>query len=176
MNLRRRNNDAVLGRVLLFLGAYAPAAIIVSLRVGFSVTGVFIGVIGIALTVTWVVYLQWLVPRGRISEYTIRESHSMDQEFTAYLATYLFPVVATAPADTGEVIAYVITFFVILIVAFRADLGAVNPIAYAFGYRIVRVVDTSNERLIFITRTSVAAGETWEVREISGLRLPIERR
>ena len=54
-----------------------------------------------------------------------------------YLATYLLPFIGLVPEDWGDWAAYVLYFFVAMIVFIRTDLTLVNPTLYILKHRVV---------------------------------------
>jgi hypothetical protein len=127
----------LLGRVVLLGGAYAPAALIIGARTVPALGGwgaVGLGVIGIGV---WSLFLAWL-PHAQPREIEIATVEPADTEVTAYIASYLLPILAAASPTTGDIVAYAICGLLILIVAFAADLGSVNPVVYLFRLRVMR--------------------------------------
>ncbi len=148
----------ILGRLVLLAGAYAPAALIIGARTVPRPVGwiaVAMGVIGVSV---WSLFLAWL-PRAQPREIELAAVEPADTEITAYIASYLLPILAAASPTTGDIVAYVLCAVLILIVAFAADLGAVNPVVYLFRLRVIRV-RVAEEPVIMLVRAVPRAGTT----------------
>lgn len=127
----------LLGRLVLLAGAYAPAALIIGARTAPSIGGwvaIGVGLLGIG---AWSLVLTWL-PHAQTRQINLTAVEPADTEVTAYIISYLLPIVAAASPATGDIVAYVLCGLLILIVAFAADLGSVNPIVYLFRLRVMR--------------------------------------
>jgi hypothetical protein len=145
------------GRLLLLIGAYAPAAVIIGARTAPSLGGWIAIGIGIAGIGVWSLFLVWL-RRAQPHEIELTAVEPADTEVTAYIASYLLPILAATSATTGDIIAYVLCGLLILVVAFAADLGSVNPIVYLFRLRVMRA-RVDGEHVIILAR-KVPAVET----------------
>ncbi|HWT92033.1 MAG TPA: hypothetical protein VN238_03485 [Solirubrobacteraceae bacterium] len=131
--------DAALGRLILLASAYAPAAIIIGLRAMPATEArlsLCAGLIGLWV---WAAFLWWL-PRAQPRPVVINQAQPVDPEVTGYIVSYLLPVVAAASPKTGDLLAYGVCAALILVVAWAADLGAVNPLVYLFRLRVSRVL------------------------------------
>jgi hypothetical protein len=139
MRASPNRKDGRLGRIILLVGAYAPAAIIVGFRVGFELGGYIAIGIGVLGVLAWVALLQiWLPHHAHPRAVVLKTVEPLDTEVTAYIASYLLPIVAAGSPGTGDWFAYGLCAVLILIVAYGADLGSVNPIVYLFGLRVAR--------------------------------------
>lgn len=139
----------VLGRLLLLFGAYAPAAVIIGARIAPSPGGwmaIGLGIVGIGV---WSLFLARL-PHAQPREIELTAVEPADTEVTAYIASYLLPILAATSATAGDIAAYVLCGLLILIVAFAADLGSVNPIVYLFRLRVMRA-QVNGEHVIILT-------------------------
>jgi hypothetical protein len=67
-------------------------------------------------------------------------------------------IVASKPA-TADWLAYGACAFLILLVAFAAELWAVNPITYLFGLRAARAIVDGTPRVVLVRGTLVEVGE-----------------
>lgn len=146
----------VLGRLALLMGAYAPAALIIGARTAPAIGGwlaVGIGAVGVSV---WSLFLAWL-PHAQPREIELATVEPADTEVTAYIASYLLPILAAASPTTGDIIAYVLCGVLILIVAFAADLGSVNPVVYLFRLRVMRA-RVAGEHVIILARGIPEAG------------------
>jgi hypothetical protein len=158
-------NEAVLGRLLLLFGAYAPVALIVGARVvpacvGFVAVG--IGAIGILI---WVLFLLW-VPHGQPRAIRASETEPIDTEVTAYIVSLLLPIVAAGKPDAGDLVAYGLCALLILYIAYVSDLAAFNPFVYMFGYRVARTKIDGRPTTVLITDATEASGDVDVVKAI----------
>jgi hypothetical protein len=148
----------VLGRLVLLAGAYAPAALIIGARTAPALVGwvaVGLGVAGIGV---WSLFLTWL-PHAQPREIELAAVEPADTEVTAYIASYLLPILAATSPTTGDIVAYVLCGVLILVVAFAADLGSVNPVVYLFRLRVMRA-RVNDEGVIILIRGVPEAGTT----------------
>ena len=148
----------VLGRLVLLAGAYAPAALIIGARTAPAVGGwltVGAGAVGMGI---WSLFLAWL-PHAQPREIELSAVEPADTEVTAYIASYLLPILAAASPTTGDIVAYALCGLLILIVAFAADLGSVNPVVYLFRLRVMRA-RVAGGHVIILARGVPAVGTT----------------
>jgi hypothetical protein len=148
----------VAGRVILLLAAYSPVAVIAGLRGLSSTAGevaLGLGVVGVAL---WIVFLWWLRDRGSRPR-EVNELELIDSEVTGYIVSLLLPVIVASKPATADWLAYGACAFLILIVAFAAELWAVNPITYLFGLRAARAIVDGTPRVVLVRGSLVEAGE-----------------
>ena len=164
------DNNARLGRLLLLAGAYSPALVVLGLRAGLDRCGLILIGAGCAGVIIWLVFLLKVVPQRQRWEIEVVTAEPVDRDVTAYIATYLLPVLAAKPEHGTGIAAYALAAVLILIVAFRADLGAVNPLAYVFGYRAFRVSAADGVRIV-LSRSSIVKDSKWEVQEAAGVML-----
>jgi len=146
------------GRVILLLAAYAPVAVIAGLRGLPSTAGkvaLGLGLIGIAL---WISFLWWLRDRGPRTR-DVGDLELIDSEVTGYIVSLLLPVIAASKPATADWLAYGACALLILLVAFAAELWAVNPITYFFGLRAARAVVDGRSRVVLVRGALVRAGQ-----------------
>jgi hypothetical protein len=155
----------LLGRVVLLLAAYTPVAVIAGLR-GLPATvawvSVALGLFGIAV---WLLFLWWLPERQRRTS-IVKDPHFIDSEVNAYIVSILLPVVAAANPALTDWLAYGVCAVLILLVAFAAELWAVNPITYAFGLRAARAVIDGERRVVLVRGSLGPEGKREVVRRI----------
>jgi hypothetical protein len=77
--------------------------------------------------IVWTVFLAWL-PRRQPRDVRLMDVQPIDSEVTGYIASYLLPIVAAGSPSTGDIAAYGLCVLLLLIIAFAADLGAINPV------------------------------------------------
>jgi hypothetical protein len=159
--------EPVLGRLLLFASAYAPAALIIGCRTAPSPGGwiaVFGGLTGLLV---WAAFLWWL-PQAQPRTVVVTEVQPVDAEVTGYIVSYLLPIVAVTSADPGDIVAYAICGWLILTVAFVADLGSVNPLVYVFRLRVVKA-RIGGQSSILLVREIPGEGATVDVTRAAGV-------
>jgi hypothetical protein len=70
---------------------------------------------------------------------------------SAYLVTYLLPLIGDDPSDR-EIVAHVIFLFVLVVVTFQANLELINPLLYLFGWQIFRVTTSAGTLRYLVAR------------------------
>jgi hypothetical protein len=156
-----------LGRLLLLASAYAPAALIIGCRTAPSPGGwiaVFGGLIGLLV---WASFLWWL-PQAQPRTVTVSEVKPVDAEVTGYIVSYLLPIVAATSVRPGDIVGYAICGWLILTVAFVADLGSVNPLVYVFRLRVVKA-KVGGEPAILLVREIPEEGASVVVTRAAGV-------
>jgi hypothetical protein len=159
--------EAIVGRLVLLGSAYAPACLLVGCRAFGSAVGYAFLAVGILGMLVWVAFLRWL-PHAQPRDVNLSVVESVDGEVTAYIASYLLPILATDPKTTGDIVAYVLCALLVLVVAFVADLGAVNPIVYLFRLRVFRV-EVDGRRMVALCRNPPATRKTSRVAQEVGV-------
>lgn len=137
MSASPTREGALLGRLVLLGSAYAPAAVIVGFRVlphPIGIAAIGLGMVGLG---AWTAFLLWL-PKAQSRDAIPTAVTPIDGEVTAYIASYLLPIIAASSPDAGDIAAYAICAALFLVVAFVAGLGSVNPVVYLFGLRVAR--------------------------------------
>ena len=147
-----------LGRLVLLGGAYAPAALIIGARTVPAIGGWLAVGVGAAGIGVWSLFLAWL-PHAQPREIELSAVEPADTEVTAYIASYLLPILAAASPTTGDIVAYGLCGLLLLIVAFAADLGSVNPVVYLFRLRVMRA-QVASGHVIILARGIPAVGTT----------------
>lgn len=162
----------LLGRLVLLGGAYAPAALIIGARTT-PAAGAWVAVgVGVVGLVVWSAFLAWL-PHAQPREIELETVEPADTEVTAYIASYLLPILAAASPTTGDIVAYALCGLLILIVAFAADLGSVNPVVYLFRLRVMRA-RVDGEHVIILVRGVPNAGTTVVATQALGVVLILQ--
>lgn len=156
------------GRSTLLVGAYSPALVVLGLRVGPDEIGIALMAAGALGAAWWLFFLLRVVPRRQRWEIHVDGAEPMDRDVTAYVATYLLPILAAKPDHTTGYVAYGLVAALVLIVAYRADLGAVNPLAYLLSFRAYRVTSREGVRPV-LSKSLVAKGDTCVIQQAAGL-------
>lgn len=162
------DRTAPLGRISLLIGAYAPVLAILGLRIGLSTPGLILIAVAALGTAWWLWFLLRVTKRRQTWDITIDGAEPIDRDVTGYVASYLLPVLAAKPEHATGYIAYGLAAVLILVVAYRADLGAINPIAYLCGYRVYRVSAVDGVRVV-LSRSLLVKGTTWQLQEAAGI-------
>ena len=66
-----------------------------------------LGLLGVGV---WSLFLAWL-PHAQPREVEIAAAEPADTEVTAYIASYLLPILAAASPSTGDIVAYAISAY-----------------------------------------------------------------
>ena len=147
-------------RFALFLSSYAPATLIVALRIGtadawltvklLALTGLLVAAAALAFRV---------LSTGNADGFAIESAEAQREAFTSYLLGYLLPVILVDLRDSSAVTA-VVAFLILLGVIFvRSNLIYLNPLLALAGYRLfscVGILDTvasESSRLLVLART-----------------------
>lgn len=152
---------------MLLASAYAPAALIVGCRTFPDCIGWITLVLGGLGLAVWTGFLLWL-PHAQPREVRPSNVDPMDGEVTAYIASYLLPIVAAASPSTGDLFGYGVCAVLVLIVAFTADLGSVNPVVYLFGLRVARV-EIDGRAMVILAKRLPRAEESITVARAAGV-------
>lgn len=147
--VRTPRRRAPVGRVILLVAAYSPAAIILGFRILPCWAGWIMVAAGFTGVVTWAVFLGWL-PHTQPRDVSLSQVEPIDAEVTAYIASYLLPIVAATPEDAGDIAAYATCAMLVLAIAFTADLSSVNPLIYIFGFRVVRAYINARPMILLV--------------------------
>lgn len=149
MTVSTPSSSPRLGRALLMASAYGPAAIVIGCRAWPHMAGKVALLCGIAGVAVWAAFLRWL-GQAQPRRAEVEDVQPLDGEVTAYVATYLLPLLAAPNPSDGDLIAYAICAVLILIVGYVADLGAINPVIYLFGLRTARAVVDGRPMVILL--------------------------
>ena len=164
------SSEAIPGRLLLLVSAYAPAALIVGLRAVPHTVGWLALAVGAAGLVVWTAFLFWL-PHRQPREVTLADVQPVDSEVTGYIASYLLPIVAAGSPSTGDIAAYGLCAGLLLIIAFVADLGAINPVVYLFGLRVVRCSIDGTSLILLAKQPPPSGSDAMVTRALGILRV-----
>jgi len=162
------DKTAPLGRLTLLVGAYAPMLAVLGLRIGPDLLGIILCAVALAATIWWLWFLLRVVKHRQAYNLTLKSAEPADRDVTAYVATYVLPVIVGKPEHITGYLAYGLAGFLILVVAYRADLGAINPLAYLCRYRAYRVSAEGGARIV-LSRSQLIEGNTWQVQEVAGM-------
>jgi hypothetical protein len=146
-------NGPLVGRLVLFASAYAPAALIVGFRILPEAGGLVAIGLGAFGLLVWSLFLAYM-PHAQEHQVDLVDLEAVDNEVTGYIVSYLLPILAAGSPSCGDLVAYGICAALILIVAFAADLGSVNPLIYLFGLRVGRGVIDGEAVIILAKRLS----------------------
>lgn len=166
-------HSAPLGRALLLVGAYAPMLAVLGLRIGLGTAGCVLLGASVVGVMWWLWFLLRVVPRRQGFEITIDSAEPADRDVTAYIATYLLPVLAAKPEHDSGYAAYALAGVLVLVVAFRADLGAINPVAYLCGYRAYRIAGDDSVGIV-LSRSLLLNDATWVMHDAAGIVVAVK--
>lgn len=167
---RRRSFDqrAPLGRFMLMFGAYGPVLAILGLRIGFTAVGFALlgaAALGAAL---WSFFLLDIAEHRQRRTVKVKAASTLDSNVAAYVASYLLPVLAAKTTGTSTYIAYGLAAALILVVAYRADLGTINPLAYIFGYRAYSVT-IGDDTVTVLSKWLLEPNAIWDIQTVAGI-------
>jgi hypothetical protein len=153
------------GRLILLAAAYSPVAVVGGLRGLPSAPAYIAAGLGLAGIGLWILFLRWLGGRGPRNR-DVREAELIDSEVTGYIVSILLPVIAASAPDLNDWLAYGVCAALILVVAFAAELWAVNPITYLFGLRAARALIDGTPRVVLVRGILGPAGERLVIERI----------
>lgn len=153
---------------MLMFGAYGPVLAILGLRIGFKAAGfALLGAAALGAAV-WSFFLLDIAEHRQRRRVTVKSASPLDSNVAAYVASYLLPVLAAKTTGTSTYIAYGVAAVLILIVAYRADLGTINPLAYIFGFRAY-TVSIGNDSITVLSRWRLEADTSWDIQTVAGI-------
>jgi hypothetical protein len=139
-------------RVRLYLSSYAPLFVLMALRLHdhvWLVAGCLV-VSALGLITLWQALheAQNMEPRP---ELTVRDVEDRGSDVAGYLVTYLLPFLTVADPGVFDVLAYVSFIALVGCIYVQSDMIHINPVLYAFGYRVLDVTTSEGESAILIT-------------------------
>jgi hypothetical protein len=161
---KREQFTTLWARTRLFWVSYAPLAAIFAAR-AYAANKTVQAIVWSIVTVVGLV-LGWTllsgIPHRDVRNVTLQNVHDSGGVVAGYLASYLLPFVTAAPANVGDLLAYIIYFGVLYVVFVRSDLAMINPTLYLLGWRIASA--TAGERSVLVLcRDLPKSGDSIEV-------------
>jgi hypothetical protein len=141
---------------------------ILGLRIGLTGIGLYFLIGSVIGCIVWAVLVFSWSRHRKTWHYRIQTAEPLDRDAAAYVASYLLPILAAKAAHVSGYVAYGLAAFLILAVAYRADLGAINPLAYLAGFRAYRVT-ADGDVAIVLSKWHLSKGEVWKVQGAVGL-------
>lgn len=156
--------------MVMLVGAYSPVLMIIGLRLLSHRAGIWVLVIGATLAGAWGLILWWL-PHAQPRRVKLSNVDPVDAEVTAYIASLLLPIIAASSPSGGDIAAYVLCALLILVVAYAADLGSVNPLIYLFRLRVVRAEVDGRSAVLLVRSVPSRGGSARVVRAAGVIRV-----
>jgi hypothetical protein len=130
----------LIDKTAVVVSALAPLALFVAIRAFDRRDGFFWAcVVVFCLGVVSVVYFIVRARGANGFAPSITRVEDVGGEATAYLASFVFPFLATSKPSFLDSISYAVFAIIYLIVLVNTNLLAVNPLLYVFGFRVWRV-------------------------------------
>ncbi len=160
-------------RLALFVSSYAPLFLIAGIR--------FEGALrwwSFALAAVGVVAFVAVVRRhANLTPAPLRVATATDEggQVAGYLATYVLPFVTVSEPSGRDITAYIVFLALLAVVHVNTDLVQVNPLMYAFRYRVVRAEFTPPLTAYLIVKRAIPArGDVVDAVPLSpGVRLAV---
>jgi hypothetical protein len=105
--------------------------------------------------------------------FTVTAAEDTGGEVSGYLASYLLPFITVASPSWRDLLGYCLYLALALLVYIRSDLVRVNPTLYVFGYRVLKVQDSSEQPHYLITRHTPTLGTAVSVVDVAGVEIRI---
>jgi hypothetical protein len=142
----------VVARVRLYISSYSPLFVLMALRLHahlWLVAGCLV-VSGLGFLTLWQASheAQNMEPR---QEVTLEDVEDRGSDVAGYLVTYLLPFLTIADPGAYDVLAYLTFIALVGFIYIQSDMIHINPVLYAFGYRVLAVTTSDGERAILIT-------------------------
>jgi hypothetical protein len=148
-------------RTRLLLGAWAPGAFILALRISgdHGAWAILLTAVGLLAVVS---LLDLLRKRSTISQQPFKLTRVSDvsDQVPGYLLAFVFPFLFISAHDWRDIAAYLLFVAFVALLAMRTDLVLVQPLLMAAGYRLYRVETTSGFSGILLSSAVPAAGQT----------------
>lgn len=148
----------MLGRPLLFMSSYAPLFALLAIR--FTTPWLWIScavLAGLGVAALWL--LLKLDDRSAPGPHELTSVRDSAPEATAYLASYLLPMLTVATPHPRDVVAYAGFLVVAAVISLRSAVAQVNPLLYLLGYRVLSVTDKNGLHAYLIAKRLVPEGE-----------------
>jgi hypothetical protein len=155
-------------RARVLVSSYAALNLILFARVESTVPRLVclaLAVVGLGdgLRLSWLAGGTAAVPRR------IAEVRDLGPEVSAYLATYLLPLLAAPTPTTGDLFGYGIYAVVVTLVSLRSDMAHVNPTLYLLGWRVASVTFVEGDQHYLVSRRVPVVGEMIRVTRLYGV-------
>jgi hypothetical protein len=152
--------------LLLFLCSFAPLFLILTVRfrdvwLEIICGGLFVSGLGGGLLIVW----RYRGVSGR--SWTATRAEDRGGEVAGYLASYILPFVVIPEPGWRDLVGYAIFLAVAATIYIRSGMLQINPTLYLLGWRVFAVTVGDDWNGFAISRRSLAAGDTVEVRRVS---------
>jgi hypothetical protein len=152
----------------LFLGAYAPLAIVFAMRLlakSRPVKAEACVVIAVLLALNLFLLLRYA--RTAPQDYVADEVESGTGELAAYVATYILPFVMVGDVTNWDLIAYGTVLGCIGIVSIRGEALHLNPLLALRGYRLYTITTPKRRRWLVLSLNRIHKGDRLEASTIA---------
>lgn len=157
------------GRGILFLSSYTPLLVILGIKSAdhdIVVAWIFV-LVGIASGVAMLFVLAW-TRRLEPTPVHVLTASSESGEVVAYVFTYFIPFIGTSIATSADVLALVVLLVTIGVVFVNSDLVLVNPLLAGAGFHLHHVETPGRTKYLVLSRNDLPpeAGSEIRVRRI----------
>lgn len=168
-----------ISRFFLFLLAYVPIYLILALKsfhlefvldkkggintlyhiVKNNQVSTFLALISLLL----VLYFLLLQRKSLVSQgnpkFQIKNIQSQNKEYITYLGTYILPFIALETKSILDIAAYIVLFVTMGLIYIRTNLIFTNPMLLFFGYDLIEITDTNNNKNVCISKYKFREGD-----------------
>ena len=128
-------------RFALFLSSYAPATLLVAVRVASSDWTLALALLALTVMLVVVAALAYrILSVGNEDGFSIRSADAQREAFTSYLLGYLLPVILVDLNDTSAVTAVALFLILLGVIFVRSNLIYLNPLLALAGFRLFACV------------------------------------
>lgn len=100
------------------------------------------------------IYLRLTVKGTNPPTLFVKGKEDMTSEYMLYVVTYIIPFLADNFLELSKMISLFILMFTIGALYIRANLFHVNPMLNIFGYRLYKISDENDNKLILLSKQS----------------------
>ena len=158
---------SVLARILLFLSSYFPLAVIffIKLMPGQYITAIVILLIGSAGLIGMLVYIRLARKMAPVSV-TINSISRKGAETMSYIFSYVIPFMPAPGDKPNDVVSLGIIFGVLGLIYVNSNMIHVNPMLYAFGFKLYEIENENGDAFSLLTRRRIRRGQILSVVKI----------
>jgi hypothetical protein len=150
---------AMVIRLRLFAGSYAPLFVMLALRFDGEVLRISVGAAGALFLADTARLVLWQPRHVAASPYRVTEVRDHGSQVAGYLATYLLPLLVVPTPSLGDLLAYGLFFVVVAVVYVRSEMLDINPTLYVLGLRVLEVSTAEGWAGYAIVRSGLAPGD-----------------
>lgn len=161
-----------LDKCLLFLNAYSPILLIISIKAFFykiHIFGIPVSIISLILFFIMVYYSYYLIKKskkGTNKYFVINKVDEKTDIILSYFIPYLIAVISLGTLD--EIISALVIFLFIFLIYSNSEILYINPIFMLFGYKFYHIY-TEKSYVLILSKQDLyrSIGETIMIKQLS---------